>query len=754
MANIRSPFNFVPVSKKVYFPKEWSGVISQDIPFSDGVSGYIDLTITAKTPIFVRNGHTKSDAKEKNEQYLSFSELPDGRKFIPGSTIKGCVRNVLEILSFSKLHVDEEAMFAQREWDNPELYPLKKGQRSFHCGYLKEVDGKYFIEDHGQPYRIGHDELDKYIDNDEKPFRSHFSKNSGFDITKEHNGIDPKTALFKYQLVGGVNLKDLWFSEKDTTTEYSTRLCVDPDGDIHGSIVLTGQPDQWMWPRPTTLTKGAGKFYEFVFATEIIKEFEITEETFAHFKFIYLDSPDWKRAKSLINSTGIPVFFRLKGNTIKDFGLAYLYKLPYDKSPYEALPEEHRKDDMDLADCIFGKSVDGDSLKGRVQFGHVVSDNAELYSQDIIRLALGSPKASYYPTYIMQRNGNEGEVSTYSTYNDSTISGWKRYHVKKNIKPKCTDNDKIDTLMKPLNSGTEFNGKIRFHNLKEVELGALLSSLSFHNTEGCYHQIGQGKPYGFGKVQFSLDLHITSVNDKENEEKTAIKYMSIFERHMKDHVISNWNTCDQVRNLFTLAHEEVDPDDVLFQYMLMDTKDPKKNEFVSAKNNKLYLQLFTGVKETVTPESLIELADGDDKKKKELMLAALKDKADQAFANGLYEEAKRHYEEAKKNGLQCQAEILACTLKIQEGKKGLTDIIKFTKDAKIATVAGQMKKYLKEKELTEADCEMLGSVFQRNFSEMKKQEKVKWLEYKNWMPIVEQIGVKAEIIYKHILEQK
>ena len=42
MSIIKAPFNFVTLSDKVFFP-EWADKISQDIPFSDGLSGTINL---------------------------------------------------------------------------------------------------------------------------------------------------------------------------------------------------------------------------------------------------------------------------------------------------------------------------------------------------------------------------------------------------------------------------------------------------------------------------------------------------------------------------------------------------------------------------------------------------------------------------------------------------------------------------------------------------------------------------------------
>ena len=48
MATIKAPFNFVPLSDKIFFP-EWADQISQDIPFSDGLSGTIELKITVSS---------------------------------------------------------------------------------------------------------------------------------------------------------------------------------------------------------------------------------------------------------------------------------------------------------------------------------------------------------------------------------------------------------------------------------------------------------------------------------------------------------------------------------------------------------------------------------------------------------------------------------------------------------------------------------------------------------------------------------
>lgn len=612
---IKAPFNFVPLSDKVFFP-DWADQISHDIPFEDGVSGTIELKITAESPIFVRNGHTKTDADAKNETYSSFSKTPNGKYFIPATSIKGAIRNVLEIMSFGKMRLDKSAMFAQREWDNPELYTIKniRTQQSMRCGYLKATSDGFVIEDHGKPYRIGHERIDEYLE--DKVFERHFSRKSSFDINNEviedGESYDPKTAAYKYHLIENLpGIENLVFSLDSELCDANrrNRVMVDDSGDIKGTIILTGQPDKWESRINGFghLPRSAGKYFEFVFQNEkdIQRgvDYKLTQEEFNHFKFIYSGSKDWDRAKTLLDSKGIPVFFRIENRRIKDFGLAFLYKLPYDKSPYDTLPKQHQEESKDLTDCIFGYVNGKDALKGRVQFTSAMSDDARQIEE--VRLSLGSPKASYYPIYVRQNNARNGSVSSYSTYNDSTIAGWKRYQIRNGVWNQNTGSDKIDTLLLPLGEGATFTGKVNFFNLKEIELGALLSALTFHNTEDCYHQIGQGKSFGYGKVKIEATL-------KCDSDKAPTLFMALFEKCMNDNHktwigVKDWTKTSNIEHIFTLAHTEVSAEDVLYEYMNM-SNNTDDNEFLSAKKHNEYLREFTAISlKRYTPRSMFEL---------------------------------------------------------------------------------------------------------------------------------------------------
>ena len=163
MTTIKAPFNFVPLSDKIFYPK-WVDQISHDIPFEDGISGKIELEMEAISPIYVRNGVEASMMITDNKQYLEFSSF-ENNYFLPATSVKGMTRNVLEVITYSKMPVDARKKYAQRDWNNKELYTLKspEEQAKIHCGWLQQDGEGYKIIDCDLPYRISQTYLDEYL---------------------------------------------------------------------------------------------------------------------------------------------------------------------------------------------------------------------------------------------------------------------------------------------------------------------------------------------------------------------------------------------------------------------------------------------------------------------------------------------------------------------------------------------------------------------------------------------------------------
>lgn len=598
---IKAPYNFVPVEGGVFIP-DWEKSISHDVPFSDGESGEIRLRITAKSPIYVRNGVSKDEQDEKSATWKSFSKHGN-HFFIPGTSIKGAIRNVLEIISFGKMFCppSDSSSPGRRVMDTKhsfrDLSPAAKKDyldqmkpNSIHCGWLYvDRNGKHVVEDCGKPLRISHQDIDSYLGTSFKRTFSSTNKNANW------NDNDFKTAKYKY---GRVTDKSRLTTTFETQTlENMVRAEPKTGGEVDGTIVFTGQPG------PRNEGKKAGKKWEFVFKRlsgggELI---ELPEKLWRDFLAIYNDgdesriSKDWKYWRE---KERIPVFFRLRENTreIEHLGLAFLYKMPTKSSVSDGLDSRHRSEtSCDLADCIFGFVADDrrmreknehqrTTLKGRVHFSHAWA--LKSHQLDEKTVVLGSPKSSYYPNYLEQP-GNNGRTNNYSTYMNGKpkIRGWKRYPVHRgnNVTRHCPDETtNMQTKFIPLAAGAKFEFSIRAHNLRKMELGALLSALTFHDNEGCFHSLGMAKPLGYGKCGIEIidskGFHVDLTKPDERRQ-----YLEAFETELCLNLFNSkpeWHISPQVKELLTTAseHPEFNADEHLSYMTLKEHVDAKNRD--------------------------------------------------------------------------------------------------------------------------------------------------------------------------------
>jgi len=616
MTTIKAPFNFVPLSDRVYFP-DWADDISHDIPFKDGKSGAIEIKIKANSPIFVRNGHTKEDAKQISQTYQSFSKIGDCY-FLPATTIKGVIRNVLEIMSFGKMTQVDNDSFGLRDLSNStdgkHYRSIMKQQQ---CGWLQLVNNEYKLTDCGVPGRISLSAIDEKFKTELYPFvkdSNNFKKDAG------------RTAKAKYDVVHSKGVLSGSFEiDKELTTTMTKknpvdkRLFVKFGGTKKGTLVLTGQPGERkkIKDRITNKEKWTGKFYEFVFFDEVVRTITLKEDSkiIQAFKTVHKNSPDYVElwASKLQKGEKIPVFFQYEGKELHSIGLSYLYKFPTKKTVYDAIPNELKnlpdaKERLDLTEVILGCTYN-ESLKGRVQFRHAMSISNSCLEIGPVKTVSSTPHPSYYPLYLGLYNGN------YQNWNNAIrIAGRKRYPIRRKLLKNNSGTDGMASSMilldkgtlfntpvpnmatsRPmilLDKGTLFNSKISFHNLRPIEIGALLSAITFHKTQGCLHNIGYGKPFGYGSVDMEAKLTGDLVG-KEHE------YLDLFEREM-DIFLKNtkWKDTVQFKELISMAKGI--PDEKLneFEYMIMLTNQ-SDNQFKEGKHlydkGTEYLRSFTSI---------------------------------------------------------------------------------------------------------------------------------------------------------------
>lgn len=219
-------------------------------------------------------------------------------------------------------------------------------------------------------------------------------------------------------------------------------------------------------------------------------------------------------------------------------GRAQNFRLAYRGRSSERVPEGLRADanpSLDLVERVFGRvrqpkrgeeAKGDDQLRGRVRFedAHIVgtprfyggATAAEGRRRDKVPNVLSSPKASAFQAYLTQREGalDKKSLQHFDSAN-AQIRGFKQYWHRNTVgadgrrrslpEPELfqskTIPGRLDTVIRPLDSGNRFRGRVRFDNLTELELGALLAALDLSAAgEGHAGKLGMGKPLGMGSV--------------------------------------------------------------------------------------------------------------------------------------------------------------------------------------------------------------------------------------------------------------
>lgn len=544
---IKAPFNFVPLSEKVYFP-EWADAVSQDVPFEDGEDGIVEVRINNISPLFTRNGH----ARNIEEQYSSHICMQDGSRkyFIPGTTIKGCIRSVMEILSFAKMGPFNNDSFGMpRDFIDGSPYKKAFNVKQISCGWLKQEKDEYVIV----PCKEGVREI-----NCKKKLKEYFPTYS--------EGEDHRTAQCKQEsLTCGNELYPLIHVPADTLENVN-------EGEYR--VVCTGH-----------FTK---KNHEYLFSVEKGEKIIVSDEVFRAFESVhqrteYYGGRNGKKGflkERLHSGMEIPVFFVADGKDIKAIGITKMLRYPYTYSVKDAVansrivPVDENK--PDLPETIFGYTKGHMSLRGRVQVGHAFCDS-NIDDEHLLRISgvLGSPSASYYPLYLKSEGGK------FNSYADKgvQIAGRKRYRITQGpvtlSLPMGNENEKVMSHFNAIPQGQTFRCRIALHNLRKAEIGALLSSITLGNTPNTYLNIGMAKSFGFGKIKCDVALCGLQYSVEE--------YIRAFEMELMERGFNVTNN-SSLNTLVAIASEH-NADDM--QMMSLDeyTENKKNSNFSILKEN-------------------------------------------------------------------------------------------------------------------------------------------------------------------------
>ena len=558
---IQAPYRFVPLSSLVVLP-EWAEQVSLDKPFKDGICGELDITITTHGKVCVGGEQTASTEHQAGK--VHFYKTPNGIPAIPGSSLKGMLRNVLEIATFSRFKQVEDQKLGVRDIsESDNFYANAIVGNKVESGWLKFENNQWVI------YPCSFARVHQ------KDIVSYF--NLSYQDWTQLRTVKQRYSNKKLGICPIVHYKD------SGKLKHSKMLAIlDHDQVLSGHLVMTGQPSEYKkntktgkitgFYDPANLNSNNGaKKYEFIFHTPKQQSIDIPHQVMSGFRQIHDDTKEWKfwLAQLAGLENGIPVFYHTENSQISSLGLAMMYKLAYKNSIYDAINhtcDEHvrSQNKVDFADLIFGFLGENNQqgLRGRVNIGlaEIVTEPTLSFTQATV---LSGPKPTYYPHYIKQDNTRSFNQLMSSRVK---LSGWKRYPLKpvyfNRLSELVERNRKVQVQLETVDENNQFHTKVRLHNLRPVELGALLWSLDFGNNHALRHNIGMGKPYGLGQISLEVKnakLRFNCPRDVSTNELVLEACRLEFENYM-DQIVNKiqkgqtWKNTGEIQALLEYAN--------------------------------------------------------------------------------------------------------------------------------------------------------------------------------------------------------
>lgn len=522
----KAPFNFVPLPEQVFIPQVEKPTF--DRFEMNRHSGYIDLNITCETPTYVKCGIDPSkdppDAKDPKTRDF-FHQGNPSNPVIPGSSLRGMIRVLVEVMSFGKMQwLSDKKLVYRAVGDSSSLGDYYRKQmlgftsnypsRNIKAGYLKrDKQDQLFIQPALEPRGYG-----------ESFVRVKYG-------AVRHIVKPNQVGVYDAGWVMPVK------REKHGTWSYPLATEISPEQDpnkkmVRGWLVVTtglGNPNN---------PKGTDKRMHYIVYEpdpDKTKAIPVPRRMWITFQDDEkTDTRDNRRKikENLMRSEGDPVFYLLDDDkNLVYFGTTMLFRLPYPRSIKEFVPDHLRDESvLDLAESIFGTVRDhkeiGPAIRGRVSFGDCkwIDDGSCPFWQepnrrgngdkrDVSPKILGTPKPTAFQEYLTQDQPNNRNMLRHwgNKPRDTTIRGHKFYWHKPWTKddywePQPRYESSQHVVIRPVKQDAKFQGRIRFDNLTSLELGALLTAINL--PPYMRHKIGMGKPLAMGTVRLEGTLHL------------------------------------------------------------------------------------------------------------------------------------------------------------------------------------------------------------------------------------------------------
>lgn len=535
-APAHAPYNFIPLNEKVVTAPE--PVPAGNTYHHNKHTGWIDLDIETITPLYIRGTLNQDELNAGTEaKDISRFFAPGGQLRIPGSSLRGMVRTLVDIVSFGKFGAFNDRRLYYRSFADttslrdeyvPQMTQTVQGAYTIKAkaGYLRRGEHHQFVivpaitKDQTTFYRV---EESLLLKNPSLYPQAMSILEENVKTGRKYHKPNPR---YKFLTV----VVDF----KKTTPRPHGRQYY---GEVTDIVQATRQTPSQGWERGTLVCSGwmQKKRRQWVInlihqPNQAIKPLPIDELLMRS----YNDDKDRYEEANLLRQLdahpeGVPCFYTTDSQgQVVSFGHTGLFRLAYKRTIGDhVLPEELLDEaKLDFAEAILGR-VDQKqrSFAGRVFFEDAMLCEAQgnvLMGEQVPKI-LSTPKPTTFQHYLVQTSSDPLQLNHYNTQN-APIRGnklywhrsgtnWQESGDQKQLAEKIkARKDTQHTIINPVRKDTRFTGRIRFENLSEVELGALLFVLDL--PDGCYHKLGMGKPLGLGSVKITPTVQISNRKDR------------------------------------------------------------------------------------------------------------------------------------------------------------------------------------------------------------------------------------------------
>lgn len=448
----KAPYNFVPLPETVLTIEggEKKKVVEglNDKYHADRHTGHIDLVITTETPLYTRcatppevwskyrgNDYFEDDKPKVTavRECQDFFHHGDEKKIpvIPGSTLRGMTRALVEILAYGKMNFVTDAKIVHRAVADPSSlgkkyreqmlgrnkdYPriwLDYPSPNLRGGYLEVINDEWFI----RPAVTHQDESLIHV--------SYESAVDAFGRDVERHTTYPCWVIPRKRRTR--EKSDKFKLDMATTGQISFAQTEDEtDGWRKAKLVVSGFMNN---------KKMECAIYEPDTNAKLI---EIKRGD----RLLYQEDMRLSREKKNTPrklKPSEPIFYLLNDkNELIFFGTTMMFRLPYTNTVHNLIPEKLRRfNEIDLAEAIFGtvelpnkpKNFSGRQLAGRVFFSDAICQTQNPFFDNdkqgrIVPKILSSPKLTSFQLYLVQPEPNHYEPRDAQTGRDDLKAKW------------------------------------------------------------------------------------------------------------------------------------------------------------------------------------------------------------------------------------------------------------------------------------------------------------------------------------------